>query len=115
MSKKIVVRDVIGDKNAVSCEDAEKVYNLIVKRLVKFKKVEVSFEDISILTGAFIQDSIGNLYGVFREDLINRYFEIVDVTIDHRDYINLTIDDSKQYFEDPEGYDEAYQYVMDNY
>ena len=64
MSKiKIGIYAITGDSFCVAAEDGEKVFAQIKKALLKGKKIDISFLNVKMLTSAFLNTSIGKVYG----------------------------------------------------
>lgn len=73
MDKKIIhIRSFISSNMAISPEDGEKLFEEICKTLKEDKQVELDFSKIDILVSAFLNSSIGKLYGTKFKDAFDR-------------------------------------------
>jgi len=66
----IKIYSITGSEFCVEAEDGEKVFMLIYKALKEKKKVELSFQNVELLTTAFLNSAIGKLYKDFTEQEI---------------------------------------------
>ena len=104
MKKKIPISvfEIVGSPICVASSDGQKVFERIAKALRQKRRVSLSFLNVSILTSAFLNSAIGQLYGEFEESEI-RDFLSVD-SIEERDVILLSrvVQTAKLFFADPE-------------
>ena len=63
----ISVFNVVGNSFCVEADDGQKVYEIIKKALQENRKVKVSFQNVEMLTSAFLNTAIGQLYKDFSE------------------------------------------------
>ncbi len=81
MSKiKIGIYAITGDSFCVAAEDGEKVFAQIKKALLERKKIDISFLNVEMLTSAFLNTSIGNIYGEFDENKIKDSLTVSDIS-----------------------------------
>ena len=77
---KISVKEVIGHDLCVASTDGDKLYDLIVKELEDKSPVTLSFEDIELITSAFLNGAIGRLYdGKISEQTIETLLSYADI------------------------------------
>ena len=116
MTKKVLsinVFDIAGGPFAVSSLDGEVLYKRIYTILKNDGSVSLSFNNITVLTAAFLNSAIGQLYGQFEEEFINSKLNIVDMEQDDRNLLNVVIRTAKQYFRDPERFNEIVASIPD--
>jgi hypothetical protein len=63
----IKVKEIINKPIAVSTDDAKKVQDEIKKLIKENEKIEVSFENVSMLISHFLNVSIGELYSIYKD------------------------------------------------
>jgi hypothetical protein len=80
----ITVKDIINKPIAVSTDDAKKIQKEIENLINKNEKIEVSFENISMLISHFLNVSIGELYPIYKDK-----WDILD----NINFIGINIDD----------------------
>ena len=62
----ISVFNLVGSGFCVEAKDGEAVFQAISKALQQEQVVEISFKNVEMLTSAFLNTAIGELYGIFR-------------------------------------------------
>lgn len=97
----ISIFQVVGTNLCVASSDGQKVYDRIVTFLSKDKKVSLSFLNVTLLTSAFLNAAIGQLYGKFNEDQIRTLLEVKDMQNDDIQLLRRVVDTAKHYFKDP--------------
>ena len=109
MSKPIVVPvyDFIGPL-CVSTEDGEKLYEKIVPLLVLETPVVLSFENVEIIISAFLNASVGCLYGELPEETIRKFLSVEGMQEDDLDMLEQVVDNAKKYFSKPHDYNRAW-------
>lgn len=98
----ISVHEVVGTRFCVATDDGEKVYHRLASVLMQNQRVSLSFRNVSLLTSAFLNAAVGNLYGKFDEEKIRSSLDTEEMTRDDAELLELVVDTAKKYFEDPE-------------
>lgn len=94
--------NTIGDVYGVEAEDGQKVFELIVKAFTDKKKVTLSFQNIEILTTAFLNTAVGQLYKDFSEEFVREYLKVSDISDSGKVALKRVVDTAKLYYKDPE-------------
>ena len=97
----ISIVNTIGDAYGVESEDGQKVYNLIVKAFKDNKKVTLSFQNINMLTTAFLNTAIGQLYKDHQEEYIKENLMVSDISESGKVVLKRVVDTAKLYYRDP--------------
>lgn len=92
---KILLKDVIGSKIAVSPEKGTTLYNFLNKKFKEREFIELSFEGIEDLTTAFLNRGIGNLYKLYTSDELNKYLKISQIDDMDRYLLSKVIERAK--------------------
>ncbi|MCL0312814.1 DUF4325 domain-containing protein [Apilactobacillus sp. TMW 2.2459] len=71
--EKVNVSDVIQSKTAVSSDQGRKLFKKLSANINNKVFTDVYFNNIEILTTAFLNTSIGNLYGTVDSKTLNEY------------------------------------------
>ena len=100
----INVVKVVGDRICVTDEDGKKVYNVINDALSDGKKIIISFNGVTDLTSAFLNNAIGQLYGNFDEAFIKSKLSVTDMSINDVVILKRVVDRAKSFFDDPDHY-----------
>ena len=67
---RISVFGVVGSPLCVASGDGQKVYDRLDTALKANRGVTLSFHNVTVLTSAFLNAAIGQLYGTFSEEQI---------------------------------------------
>ncbi|MFZ5430334.1 MAG: STAS-like domain-containing protein [Bacteroidota bacterium] len=97
----INIVNTIGDVYGVESEDGQKVFELIVKAFGDKKKVTLSFQNIAMLTTAFLNTAVGQLYKDFQEDYIRENLKVTDISDSGKVALKRVVDTAKLYYKDP--------------
>lgn len=104
---KISVFEVAGTPLCVASSDGERVYERLALALKKNRNVALSFNNVHILTAAFLNAAIGQLYGVFQEDKIRTSVEVQEMQPEDLALLKRVVDNAKEYFKDPQRFERA--------
>lgn len=98
----INIVNAVGNSFCVEAEDGQKVFELIKKVLVEERKVTLSFLNVEMLTTAFLNTAIGQLYRDFPEELIKENLKVEN--LNHSGLVSLkrVVDTAKLYYKDPD-------------
>lgn len=99
------VYGIVGSSLCVATEDGQKVFDQIAPILRHGHSVELSFLNVEIMTTAFLNVAIGQLYGQFDEETIESLLTMQDLLPEDEALLALVKKSSKRYFEDPDRYD----------
>jgi hypothetical protein len=98
----INIVNTIGDVYGVEAEDGQKVFELLVKAFNDKKKVTLSFQNIEMLTTAFLNNAVGQLYKDFQEEYIRENLRVADISESGKVALKRVVDTAKLYYKDPE-------------
>lgn len=98
----INIVNTIGDVYGVEAEDGQKVFELIIKAFKEKKKVVLSFQNIEMLTTAFLNTAVGQLYKDFSEIFIKENLSVADISDSGKVSLKRVVDTAKLYYKDPE-------------
>jgi hypothetical protein len=109
MNKKLELSifEIVGSALCVASSDGQKVYDRLAAIFKEERRVTLSFRNITILTSAFLNAAIGQLYGIFSEDQIRALLTVKDMQADDRLLLKRVVETAKQYFKDPQRFDLA--------
>ena len=104
MSKamEISMFEVAEGPYCVASGDGEKVYARISKAFAENRKVAVSFHNVEVLTTAFLNAAIGQLYGSFCEEKIGKLLKITGLEQGDISLLEDVVDNAKLYYECPQ-------------
>jgi len=104
MFETIVIRpyEVVGSPLCVASEDGERVHALLKTALGEKHKVDLSFDNVSVLTSAFLNSAVGQLYGEFSETDIQAGLSVSDMSQEDADLLRRVVETAKSYFSNPD-------------
>ena len=103
----ISIHQVEGSPLCVASEDGERVFERINHALESGRPVNLSFENVSALTTAFLNPAIGQLYGKFDEDTIRSHIKITHIEKRELGLLVAVVKNAKNYFKNKERADQA--------
>lgn len=98
----INIINVVGDSYCIEAEDGEKVFSLINKAISENKKVVLSFLNVEMLTTAFLNTAVGQLYRDFSEEKIKESLSVKDMSQNGLNALKRVVETAKLYYKDPE-------------
>jgi len=98
----INIVNTIGDVYGVEAEDGQKVFELIIKAFTDRKKVTLSFQNIEMLTTAFLNTAVGQLYKDHTEEFIKENLKVSDISESGKVALKRVVDTAKLFYKDPE-------------
>ena len=110
----IKIVDIVDGVAAISYEDGEKIYETIENSLKISPKIELDFQNIDILTMAFLNASIGNLYLSHDENEINDMLVFKDLSDENKVLLEKAIEQAKKYSQKKEKMDQIFNRIMQN-
>lgn len=98
---KLSIFEIVGSPYCVASGDGQRVHDRLASALREGYRVTLSFHNVSIVTSAFLNAAIGQLYGTFTEDKIRESLEVSDMAPDDMALLRRVVETAKQYFADP--------------
>lgn len=113
-SYRIKLFEEVGDSAAVSTDDGDAIHSKIETALEKGLMVEIDFQNITLITSAFLNSAIGQLYGSFTSEKLKEKMKVVNATQNDLRLIKLVTDRAKEYFsEKREGLEDSIKKGLD--
>ncbi len=103
----ISIFEVVGSPLCVASGDGQKVYERLASVLAQGHGAVLSFHNVTMLTSAFLNTAIGQLYGKFDEERIRRSLNVADMEPDDIALLKRVVETAKRYFKDPERFEQA--------
>lgn len=98
---------------AVSSDEGDKINTAIVDAFKKNVDIlSLDFDGIKVLNTAFLNAAIGQLYAVYDSDFLNKHLKITNIKEGDLVYLKKAISTAKEYFSNPELFDESAQSVF---
>ncbi len=105
----LFVKDIIESDIAVATDAGDKLFDVIVSLLNDKKPIVLDFNGINILTTAFLNAAIGQLYNNdrFSSEFLNDYLKVVNVQTEDRPLFSMVIKRAKEYFKNKKGFEDS--------
>ncbi len=110
----IALFEVVGSSLCVASDDGQKVHDRLANALKGGHNVTLSFRNITMLTSAFLNTAIGQLYGTFDEQQIRSLLRVADIQPDDIALLKRVVDTAKLYFKDPQRFDQSVREVLED-
>jgi hypothetical protein len=116
MDEPIIARiaTIVGGPLCVSAEDGQRVHDKISPLLKEGRKVALSFNGVETLISAFLNASIGQLYGHMPEERIKELLSVKDMKPEDAELLRRVVQNAKRYFANREKYDAAWKEEVGN-
>lgn len=111
---KISVFGVVGSPLCISASDGQQVYDRLAIALHAERPVALSFHNVTVLTAAFLNVAIGQLYGTFNAEHIRALLKVDDIDPDDLALLKRVVDTAKLYFKDPQRFDQAVREALED-
>ncbi len=108
----VSVFEVVGSPLCVAFDDGQKVFERLQLALNDRRDVTLSFLNVTGLTSAFLNAAVGQLYGVFSEDVIRAHLKVADAQPDDLLLLKRVVDTAKAYFRDPQHFRQVSRDVL---
>lgn len=108
----INVFNIVGNAICVEADDGEKVYRQLSAALKTDKKVVLSFQNVEMLTSAFLNTAFGQLYRDFSENKIKESLSVIQLEEADRLLLKRVIDTAKLFYKYPERLEESINKIM---
>lgn len=96
---KIKIIEAAGINCCVAACDGQKVHDKIADVFLKNMTVQLSFAETDELTPAFLNAAVGQLYGTFQADLIEKSLSFADLDPEDEVILKRVMERAKSYFE----------------
>lgn len=96
----LIVKDVINSNIAVATDAGDKVFNELVVGFNNGNKIRLDFADISIISTAFLNAAIGQLYsqGKYSSEFLNSSLKLVNIQPEDKPLFVMVVNRAKEYF-----------------
>ena len=105
--QQLKIIDIIHRETAVSSDDGDIVYTLIISYFKKKCIVVLDFSGITILTTAFLNSAIGQLYNTYSSGQLNTRLRLKNVANEDKILFKKVIERAKEYFANKKGFEDS--------
>lgn len=99
--------DIIKTNFAVTTDDGDKIFDLLDQNFSNKTSVILDFEGITLMTTAFLNSSIGQLYSnnKYSSEFLNKNLKIVNIQEQDKSLFAIVVKRAKEYFADRQGFE----------
>ncbi|WP_411823660.1 STAS-like domain-containing protein [Leptospira sp. 'Mane'] len=108
----IPVSEIVPSRYCVDAEDGQKLFLMISKSLGEGGIVTLSFKGIEMITSAFLNTAIGQLYRDFPEEKIKSSLKVEDLSNEDLALLKRVNDTAKVYYKDPDRMERSLREVL---
>lgn len=108
------ILNIIGDEFAVESDDGQKVFDLIARAFDHHEKVRLSFQNIEIVTTAFLNAAVGQLYKNYSEAFIKENLIPIEISKSAKVALKRVVDTAKIYYRDPEALQRSINEILED-
>ncbi len=101
----INIYELVGSNAAVSSSTGQKVFALIEKSLQEGLVANLNFKNITLITTAFLNTAIGQLYSRYSSEKLQQNLRLTDMTNEDKLLLKKVTDRAKEYFQNKENID----------
>jgi len=98
----IKVLNLVGSSFCVEAEDGNKLFDYIQQAFKENKGIKLDFLNVEMLTSAFLNSAIGQLYRDFKEEEIRRLLVVENLASEDVALLKRVITTAKLFFKYPE-------------
>ena len=110
------VKNVINSNIAVATDAGDKVFNELIANFDIGEKVRLDFEGITIITTAFLNAAIGQLYsqGKYDSNFLNTSIKFVNIQPEDKPLFVMVVNRAKEYFANKDKFDGHTEEIFGN-
>ncbi len=108
----INVFNTVGNSFCIDADDGNKVYNLIKTALLNEKQVVIDFQNVEIVTSAFLNTATGQVYRDFDETKIKALLSVQNLSPEDTALLKRVNDTAKLYHKDPERLEKSIKEIL---
>ena len=112
---KLEVYSITGDSFCIAAVDGEKIFEKIKEALDKGIQIDLSFQYIKMLTPAFFNTAIGQIYGQFTETEIQSRLSIFNIKDEDKLLLKRVINTAKTYYKNPVQFENSINMIMNSW
>ncbi len=108
----IKLNDLISCQKGITPDEGQPVYDKLIASLQEGQKIVLDFKGVEILTTAFLNVAIGNLYKDYNSERLRELlsFENLDDATARR--IKKVTDNAKEFYKNQEGFSQMVKEVL---
>lgn len=106
--KSLKVRELLGSNIAVATDAGDKVFKNLISLFEQDTKVALDFEGVTIITTAFLNAAIGQLYSQekFDRNFLNDSLKLINISPEDKPLFTMVVERAKEYFADKQKFED---------
>jgi hypothetical protein len=108
----INIVNIVGDAFCTEAEDGNKVYEIIISAFKEKKKVNISFLNVEMLTTAFLNTAIGQLYKGYSEEEIKKNLTVENLSPSGVVSLKRVVETAKLYYKNPGAMEQSIKDIL---
>jgi len=109
----INIFNTVGNAYCVDVEDGNRVYELIKKALDDKNYVKLNFQNVEVLTSAFLNTAVGQLYRDFDEQTVKKYLSVQNMLPEDQVLLKRVTSTAKFYYKNPDMMQESINEILE--
>lgn len=109
----IKVSDYTATSLAVAADEGEKVYQTIKKLFSAYQTIVLDFSDISLMTTAYLNGAIGQLYNDYSSQELADRLKLENVSADDLPLFKKVTNRAKEFYKNETTFGQTVQKVID--
>lgn len=103
----IKIQEIINTSFAVTTEDGNRIFDLLDRNFSKKNAVVLDFSGITLMTTAFLNSAIGQLYSndKYSSDFLNHNLKLINVQEQDKSLFAIVVKRAKEYFADRQSFE----------
>jgi hypothetical protein len=94
------LKEIIKSDTALTPDSGSLVFEVLSSALSKDESISIDFSGIEVMTSAFLNAAIGQLYSQFNSEKLNKFLKVKNLPIEDRALLLKVIERAKDYFKD---------------
>lgn len=98
MKNIIDVAEKINNPSALTQEQGDVIYDIIVSSFKKNEPIALDFLNVESMISPFLNNAIGQLYGKYTSEEISNLLELVNFPTNKNSTLNIVISNAKKFY-----------------
>lgn len=99
---KIIIYREVGNSFCVEADDGQLIFDLLNKAFKVNRAVQLDFQNVEMITSAFLNTAVGQLYRDYSADFIKQNLSVVNMLPEDMALLKRAVDTAKLFYSDPE-------------
>lgn len=113
MAINIDVAEAIDNPSALTQEQGDIIYNMLITSFEKNEIVNLDFSNVESMISPFLNNAIGQLYGKYTSEEIKQYLNLINFPKAKNATLNIVISNAKKFYGNQDGFRKTAKDVLD--